>query len=56
MITETSYLTADRVPADFIGLSTDKKPTDVANTSFFYEMDTKKMFLFDEENQRWLEQ
>lgn len=42
-------------------LSTDIKPTEVlgypiANASFIYEMDTGKMFEFDEENTRWIEQ
>lgn len=37
------------------GLSTDTKPVDgVANGSCFIEMDTRKIFLFDEENKRWL--
>lgn len=39
------------------GLSTDTKPTEkVENGTYFYEMDTKKVFMFDEENQQWLEQ
>lgn len=42
---------------EFYGLSTDTKPTtDVLNASVFYEMDTKKIYMFDEENSRWLEQ
>lgn len=56
MITEYSNFTADRVPRDFIGLSTDVKPTDVPNTSSFYEMDTKAMYLYDAENKVWLQQ
>ena len=44
------------VPAEIYGLSTDIKPTDVRNASVFDEMDTKKIFLFDEENGVWLEQ
>jgi hypothetical protein len=43
-------------PSELYGLSTDTKPTDVNNASVFYEMDTKKMFLFDEQNNVWLEQ
>lgn len=38
------------------GLSTDTKPLDMPNASGFYEMDTKKYFLFDAENKVWLEQ
>ena len=41
---------------DHIGLSTDEKPTKVNNASTFYEMDTKKLYLFDAQNQQWLEQ
>lgn len=41
---------------DMYGLSTDTKPTDVGNASTFYEMDTRKLFMFDAENGIWLEQ
>lgn len=41
---------------DMYGLSTDEKPTDVCNASTFYEMDTKKLFMFDAQNGVWLEQ
>lgn len=40
----------------FYGLYTDVKPTDANNADIFYEMDTKKVFLFDAENKVWLEQ
>ena len=40
-------------PSEMYGLSTDTKPTDVNNASTFYEMDTKKIFIFDEENRVW---
>lgn len=56
MITKCGNYTADCIPADFIGLSTDEKPTNVSNASTFYEMDTKKLFLFDAQNKVWLEQ
>lgn len=56
MITEIGNQPIHRAPKDFIGLSTDVKPTDVANTSSFYEMDTKKLYLFDAQNGVWLEQ
>lgn len=55
MITEAGNYTVDCIPSEFIGLSTDEKPTDVNNASMFYEMDTKKMFMFDEENTVWHE-
>lgn len=41
---------------DMFGLSTDEKPVDVKNASTFYEMDTKKIFMFDADNMVWLEQ
>lgn len=41
---------------DFFGLSTDTKPAKTANASTFYEMDTSKKFMFDAENEEWLEQ
>lgn len=45
------------VPMEYIGLSTDEKPVEnVTNASAFYEMDTKKLYLFDAQNQQWLEQ
>lgn len=55
-ITRTGGQTEDR-GAELKGLSTDVKPIDdIPNGSSFYEMDTKKVFLFDEQNKRWLEQ
>lgn len=43
--------------AALYGLSTDEKPLDkIPNGSSFYEMDTQRVFLFDEENKRWLQQ
>ncbi len=52
MITTTSI--ADNY-FEFHGLSTDVKPTNVANGCVFIEMDTMKVFLFDKENVRWIE-
>ena len=56
LITDCGNFCADCVPRDFIGLSTDVKPTDVNNASTFYEMDTKKLYLFDAQNTVWIEQ
>lgn len=33
--------------AEFSGLSTDDKPTDVGINSLFYELNTKKVYYFD---------
>jgi len=52
-----SYTTAGGFAIyDIRGLSTDTKPLDVPNGSSFYEMDTKKVYMFDAENVVWLEQ
>ena len=41
---------------EFRGLSTDTKPIKyVGNGSMFFEMDTMKVFMFDEEHKQWLE-
>ena len=43
--------------ATFYGVSADDKPVENAhNADIFYEMDTKKVYLFDESNSVWLEQ
>ena len=44
---------------DFMGLSTDTKPTseeypNMRNGSTFMEMDTKQLFFWDAENEKWL--
>ena len=40
-----------------MGLSTDAKPASgYRNADRFYEMDTKKIYLFDEDNKTWREQ
>lgn len=62
MITVATDMEGRRVPHEFFGLSTDEKPTRVAggckvtNGSMFIEIDTKKVYLFDEENSTWYEQ
>ena len=60
----TTYGTCTRNYADgtpctvyeMYGLSSDEKPTNVGNASTFYEMNTKKLFMFDAQNKKWLEQ
>lgn len=43
--------------AEYYGKSTDTKPVyGVNNSDIFYEMDTKKVFLFDKDASVWLEQ
>lgn len=38
------------------GLSTDQKPMNVENGSIFYEMDTQNVYMFDGENNAWINQ
>ncbi len=41
---------------EFRGLSTDDKPTKgVGNGSIFFEMDTGKVYMYDEQNKEWKE-
>ena len=40
----------------YYGKSSDTKPGDVPNASFFYEMDTGDIYMFDEETHTWLKQ
>lgn len=41
---------------EFRGLSTDTKPTEnVGNGSVFFEMNTSKKYMFNEENSTWIE-
>lgn len=50
-------ITAIENSSDLYGLSTDTKPTEgITNAATFYEMDTKKIYMFDAENKKWLEQ
>ena len=51
MVTYSSY---PGITNDYVGVSTDTKPTDVPNGSTFYEMDTASMFMFDQEETDWL--
>ncbi len=62
MITIANNAEGRRIPHEFFGLSSNEKPIGkfegikIANGSMFIEMDTGKIYLFDEENQQWLEQ
>lgn len=60
MITLNEYGNkTNRVWLELYGLSTDEKPvkefegTFIGNASTFYEMDTKKAYIYDEENHKW---
>ena len=42
---------------EFAGLSTDTKPTNgIATGSLFHEVDTTKVFAYDEAGEEWVEQ
>ena len=41
---------------DIFGLSTDTKPDNIGNGSTFKEMDTGALYMYDAENEQWLEQ
>lgn len=62
MITFNDIGSASNIPTvTLYGLSTDTKPnlanseTQVPNGSKFIEMDTKKVYMYDAENDQWLE-
>lgn len=57
---KTSEGTETLLQVELRGLSTDQKPTEinekgVQNGSTFIEIDTGKVYLFDEENNQWKE-
>ena len=58
MVTEkkSEYATADTMYKEIFCLSSDTKPTDVANGSLAIEIDTGKEFRFDAENETWYDQ
>lgn len=50
-------VTVNNLIDEYDGLKDDTKPTDgVRNGSVFVEMDTGKIYLFDEQNGEWIEQ
>lgn len=60
IITRQGFCKVDGVemgalPQDCQGLSADTKPIDVINGATFYEMDTKKAYMFDKQNGIWYE-
>ena len=61
MITAMAYNGPEKPPADsmagfrvdLVGTSLDTKPTDVGNGSTFFEMDTAKAYMFNEDGPEW---
>lgn len=56
MITMQKEYNPAGVQCTYYGLSTDTKPTNAANADIFYEMDTAKIYLYNEAGQTWIEQ
>lgn len=56
MITKKKGINYDGRTSEFYGLSTDTKPTDdsVVNGSFFLEMDTGTLYMFNGESSEWI--
>lgn len=48
-------VTVDNQTTTYNGLATDTKPTDARNGDAFIEIDTGKLFVYDEENVEWTE-
>ena len=61
MITCNKYADSPNRWMELYGLSTDEKPIKkmgtvfIGNASTYYEMDSKKLFIYDEENHQWFE-
>ena len=56
MFTSRKYANKDQSAKDYACLSTDEKPTDgIANGSLCLEMDTGKIFMFNEAGSAWVE-
>ncbi len=53
--TQNSAIAGKGAAEKYFGLSTDTKPTEVANGSVFLEMDTSKLYLYDAQNAEWIE-
>ena len=55
-VMEQKYIATNFFYNEFAGLSTDTKPVDgVATGSVFVEVDTGKVYLFDEVGKTWTE-
>lgn len=56
MFSATKYANKDQSAKEYVCLSTDTKPTDgIVNGSICIEMNTKKVYIFDETNAQWRE-
>ena len=48
-------VTIANLVTEYRGLSSDSKPTDAGNGSAFIEMDTGKLYFFNEDSNEWVE-
>lgn len=55
IVTRNKSIDTYYASVELVGLSTDTKPTNERNGSLFLEMDTGKVFVYDEANTQWLE-
>ena len=56
MFTSTKYANKDQSAREYVCISADTKPTTgIVNGSTCIEMDTKKVYIFDEANAQWRE-
>lgn len=49
-------VTVDRLTTNWVGLSSDPKPTECRNGDTYVEIDTSTLYAYDEENQQWVKQ
>lgn len=62
MITISNNIDGRKIPHEFFGKSTDEKPVgklngcQIVNGSIFIEIDTGKIYLYDEDDNQWIEQ
>lgn len=56
MITEknVTFINETRKVSEFVGLSTDEKPTGELNGSSFFEIDEGVTYFYDEESKTWV--
>lgn len=56
MFTSTKYANKEKSAKDYVCVSTDAKPTDgITNGSMCLEMDTGKIYAFNEAASTWIE-
>ena len=55
IVTRNKSIDTYYASVELVGLSTDTKPTNERNGSLSLEMDTGKVFVYDEANTQWRE-